>query len=117
MLSSLLLAVTIVAHGPGYHASMANHVKRWLGAENVHAHVVTRAQMPAALASERIAFLVGFEKPSAAEVSTLTDFESRGGKVVVFSSSSPALANLVGVKPVGYRAAAYPGEFSRMQFV
>ena len=115
-LSSLLLAITIVAHDPGYHTSLANHVKRWLGAENVAAQVVTPAQMSAALAHERLAFLVGFSEPSAAEMKTLRAYCARGGKLVVFHSASPALGELMGVKPVGYRTASYPGEWSRMDF-
>ena len=114
--SSLLVAVAIVAHDPGYTTSLANHLKRWLGGESVAAQVVTPAQMPAALAKERIAFLVGFASPTKGEMATLRAFSARGGKLVVFHSSSPALADLMGVKPVGYKAAAYPGEWSRMDF-
>lgn len=114
--SSLLVAVAIVAHEPGYTTSLANHLKRWLAGESVVAQVVTPAQMPAALAKERIAFLVGFATPTKGEMATLRAFRSRGGRLVVFHSSSPDLAALMGVKPVGYRAAAYPGEFSRMVF-
>ena len=116
ILSSLFLAVTVVAHEPGYTTSLANHLKRWLGAESVPARVVTPAQMPAALATERLAFLVGFASPSQSEMAALRAFRARGGKLVVFHSSAPALASMMGVKPVGYRAAAYPGEWSRMDF-
>ena len=112
-----LLAVTIVAHEPGYTTSLANHLKRWLGSESVPAQVVTPAQMSAALWQESFAFLVGFSNPSTAELRTLRAFRSRGGRLVVFHSASPALGELMGVKPVGYRAASYPGEWSRMSFV
>ena len=115
-MSSLLLAVTIVAHEPGYTTSLANHLKRWLAGESVAAQVVTPAQMSSALEKERLAFLVGFASPAKGEVAALRAFRQRGGKLVVFHSSSPALADIMGVKPVGYRAAAYPGEFSRMDF-
>ena len=46
--SSLLVAVAIVAHEPGYTTSLANHLKRWLAGESVPAQVVTPAQMPRA---------------------------------------------------------------------
>ena len=114
--SSLLLAVAIVAHEPGYTTSLANHMKRWLAGESVAAKVVTPAQMQGALANERLAFLVGFATPTPGELAALRAFRARGGKLVVFHSSSPALAEMMGVKPVGYRAAAYPGEWSRMDF-
>ena len=116
MIGSLLLAVTIVAHDPGYVTSLANHIRRWLAAESVAARVVTPQQMPSALANERLAFLVGFASPTTAEMKALRSFRSRGGKLVVFHSASPALAELMGVKPIGYRAAGYPGEWSRMCF-
>ena len=116
MLNSLLLAALIVAHDPGYYTSLANHVQRWLRQEQVAARVVTPREMPSALAKERLAFLVGFASPSAAELKTLRDFRARGGKLVVFHSASPALADLMGVKPVGYAAAPTPGAYSRMTF-
>ena len=72
--------------------------------------------MPAALNGERLAFLVGFAQPTAAEMRTLRDFSSRGGKLVVFHSAAPALADLMGVRPVGYKAAPYAGAWSRMDF-
>lgn len=116
MLSSLLLAVTIVAHEPGYTTSLSRHLQRWLQGEGVRAELTTPAGMAKALAKDKLAFLVGFASPTAAELQTLRGFCARGGKLVIFHSSSPALANLMGVKPVGYRAAAYPGEWSRMDF-
>ena len=116
MLGSLLLAVTVVAHEPGYTTSLASHVQRWLRGEGVAARVVTPAQMPASLAKENLAFLLGFAQPTPAEMKTLREFRARGGKLVVFHSASPALADMMGVKPVGYSAAPYPGAWSRMDF-
>ena len=103
---SLLLAVAIVAHDPGYYTSLSKHIQRWLTNEGVPAKVETPATMAGALAKERLAFLVGFSSPSAAEMKTLKAFRARGGKLVVFHSASPALAELMGVKPLGYKAAA-----------
>ena len=116
MLGSLLLAVTVVAHEPGYTTSLANHIQRWLQGERVASRVVTPAQMPAALRNESLAFLVGFASPTASELQTLREFRARGGKLVVFHSASPALAEMMGVKPVGYKAAPYAGAWSRMDF-
>ena len=116
MLASFLLAVTVVAHEPGYVTSLANHIQRWLRSENVSSRVVTPAQMPSALKGENLVFLVGFDKPTAAEMKTLRDLRARGGRLVVFHSAAPALADLMGVKPVGYSAAPYPGAWSRMDF-
>ena len=116
MLNALLLAATIVAHDPGYTTSLANHLKRWLGQEQVAAKVVKPSEMKSALKDEKIAFLVGFSNPTAAEMQTLRDFRARGGQLVVFHSAAPALAKLMGVKVVGYAAAPYPGAYSRMVF-
>ena len=117
MFGSLLLAAAIIAHDPGYTTSLANHVRRWLTNEKIAARVSTPAQMASALKDEKIAFLVGFEKnPTPAEMQTLRAFRARGGKLVVFHSASPALAELMGVQPVGYAAAPYPGAYSRMDF-
>ena len=116
-MNALLLAICIVAHEPGYTTSLANHLQRWLKGEQVAAQVVTPAQMPAALAAERLAFLVGFNEPTAGEMKTLQAFRARGGKLVVFHSASPALGALMGVKPLGYTSARYPGCWSRMDFV
>lgn len=115
-LSSLLLAVTVVAHDPGYVTSLANHISRWLGSEGVASKVVTPAEMPKALWNEKIAFLVGFANPSKAELEALRNFRSRGGKLVVFHASNPTLAQMMGVKVVGYASAPYPGAWSRMKF-
>ena len=117
MLNALLVAAAIIAHDPGYTTSLANHIQRWLSNERVSARVSTPAQMASALRNERLAFLVGFERnPTAAEMQTLRAFRARGGRLVVFHSASPALAELMGVKPAGYVAAPYPGAYSRMDF-
>ena len=114
--ASFLLAVTIVAHEPGYYTSLANHIKRWLQSENVQSTVVAPAQMQTALKNEKLAFLVGFATPTKAEIETLKSFRAKGGKLVVFHSASPALGELMGVKPLGYSQAPYPGAWSKMVF-
>lgn len=116
MINSLLLAVVIVAHGPGYDASLAKHLRRWLKNESVAAEVVAPGRMATALKGERLAFLIGFDAPTEAEMAELTSFRAAGGRLVVFHSASPKLAALVGVRSTGYRTAPYPGVWSRMCF-
>ena len=53
MISSLLLAVTIVAHEPGYYTSLSKHVQRWLKSENIAAEVVEPKEMAAKLGQKR----------------------------------------------------------------
>ena len=103
MIASLFLSVAIVAHEPGYYTSLANHVGRWLKDQDIAAEVVKPADMRTKLAKEKVAFLVGFESPSADEIKTLRSFRDRGGKLVVFYSASPQLgASCSG--PFRYRA-------------
>lgn len=108
--------VVVVAHDPGYYTSLSKHLQRWMKGEGIPADVVTPKEMPAALAKAKIAFLVGFVEPSAAEMKALRDFRARNGKLVVFYTASPQLAALMGVKVLGYATASYPGQWSRMDF-
>ena len=116
MIKSLLLAVSVISHEPGYYTSLAKHTQRWLGDQNISARLATPETMDAALDRSSIAFLVGFSEPTEAEMRSLRKFRSRGGKLVVFYSASPELGALMGVKPLGYVKASYPGQWSRMDF-
>ncbi|MBR4476971.1 MAG: family 10 glycosylhydrolase, partial [Kiritimatiellae bacterium] len=108
--------VAVVAHEPGYYTSLANHIQRWLKGAEVQSAVVTPKEMPSALAAAKIAFFVGFVEPTEGEVKQIASFIRQGGKAVVFYTASPALANLMGVKVLGYKTAPYPGAWSRMDF-
>ena len=116
MISSLLLAVTIVAQSAGYYTSLARHLERWLGQEGVPAKVVTTGEMRSSLQNEKIAFLLGFDQVSSATLATLKDFRANGGKLVVFYSSSRALADLMDVEILGFASAPKPGAWSQMRF-
>ena len=108
--------VAIVAHDPGYYTSLANHAARWLKGEGIDANVVAPSAMQQSLATAKVAFAIGFAEPTQSEVSQLASFVKRGGKLVVFYTASPALANLMGVKVLGYKTAPRPGAWSRMDF-
>ena len=108
--------VAILAHDPGYYTSLANHAARWLKGEGIESSVAAPSAMQNALKSARVAFAIGFAEPTRAEVAELTAFVRRGGRLVVFYTASPALADLMGVKVLGYRTAPYPGAWSRMDF-
>ena len=113
MIKSLMLAVTILTQGGGYYSSVARNIQRWLKSENIEAKVVSKVELPS---TEKLAFLVGFENPSASDLATLKAFRNRGGKMVVFYSASAKLGELMGVKPIGFSSAAYPGAWSQMNF-
>lgn len=108
--------VVVLAQEPGYYTSLSKHIVRWLAAEKVSAALTTPAALEKSLAQAKLAFLVGCDEPSAAEMRVLEGFCRRGGKLVVFYSASPKLAALMGVKVLGYTAAEYPGKWSRMDF-
>ena len=116
MFKCILAAVAIISHEPGYYTSLAKHIQRWLKEEKIVASVSSPDKMKGSLACSDIAFLVGFSNPSASEIKELEKFRSRGGKMVVFHSASPALARMMGVRPVGYKSASYPGQWSKMVF-
>ncbi|MBE6382456.1 MAG: hypothetical protein E7049_05530 [Lentisphaerae bacterium] len=109
--------VAVVAHEAGYYTSLANHVSRWLRGHSVDAPVSDASNLGRTLSGAKLAFLVGFNEPTAKEMRELSAFRARGGKLVVFYSASPALARLMGVKVVAYATAQYPGQWSRMEFV
>lgn len=115
-MKSILLAVAVIANQPGYYTSLAKHIGRWLRMESVPADVVDSKSMAGALRNEKLAFLVGFESPTPWQMKTLRAFRARGGKLVVFHSASPELAEMMGVRPLGYKTADYPGQWSRMNF-
>ena len=115
-LSTSAAPVTVVAHDPDYNTSLAKHLQRWLKQQDVAAALAVPAEMDTALKDAKIAFLVGFNSPSAAEMAQLAAYRARGGRLVVFHSASPKLAALMGVRPLGYKAATRPGQWSRMDF-
>lgn len=108
--------VVVAAREAGYYTSLARHLQRWLGSEAVSADLTSGNNLAAALASAKLAFLVGYDRPGAGELAALKAFRARGGRLVVFYSSSPELARMMGVKPRGYAKAGYPGQWSSMTF-
>ncbi len=117
MFNSLFLAVAIVAQSSGYYTSLANHIKRWLASEGVSASVVTPDAMEGRLKNEKTAVLIGFEKPTQSQMRVFSNFRARNGRFIVFYSSSKALADLMDVKILGFKAAPYAGAWSRMDFI
>ena len=114
--SAVAAEVVVASRSPGYYTSLAKHAQRWLSGEGVKSELVKPDGMAAAFKDAKIAFLVGFDEVSADEYKAISDFRAGGGRLVVFYSSSPRLAALMGVKLLGYTKASYPGQWSRMDF-
>jgi len=71
---------------------------------------------PALLARARLVIVPNGEKMDSAPAGALADFVQRGGRLVAAFTVPPDLAGLLGVKQLGYRPQAYPGEFSSIRF-
>ena len=108
--------VPVIAYEKGFYTSLSNHAVRWLKSQDIQAKTYELKDLSTALAKSKIAFLIGFDSPKDGELATLRKFTSRGGKLVVFYSSSQALADMMGVQVLGFKKASYPGEWSRMDF-
>jgi uncharacterized lipoprotein YddW (UPF0748 family) len=116
-LSANAANVAVVSYKNGYYHSLAKHLSRCLEMQGINDGAVTGVDtLNSALSTAKIAFLVGFESPKKSEIAILKSYVRRGGKLVVFHSASPELASLMGVKPIGYKTASYPGQWSRMNF-
>ena len=108
--------IAVVAPEDGYHQALARHVQRWLKEQAIASDVVLPKALPSVLPKSRLALLVGCGEPTEAEMKALTAYRTRGGRLIVFYSASQRLAALMGVKQLGYAPAAYPGQWSRMDF-
>lgn len=114
--AALAAEIPVIAYEKGYYTSLARHATRWLIQQGIPAKTYSVDEMSTAIANTKIAFFIGFDAPTASEMATLKAYRARGGKLVVFYSSSPTLANLMGVKVVKYKKASYPGQWSKMEF-
>ncbi|MDD4102139.1 MAG: family 10 glycosylhydrolase [Kiritimatiellae bacterium] len=97
--------------------SLALHVERWYRESGVEASLSDDTDLSRALAGKRVAALVYVAQPDRAQMDALTEFVGRGGKLVVFYSSSQELATLMGMKTVGYQKGSTDGRWSMMRFV
>lgn len=96
---------------------LAQHVERWYGEQGVPFDASDDRALAKTLRDKKFAVLVYCSQPTAAQLADLKAFVARGGKLAVFYSSSPGLASLMGVRPLGYKKSA-PGEgrWSQMFF-
>ena len=97
--------------------SLANHVVRWYTDAGVDCEQTDDTGMKTALAHARVAVLVYVAQPSASQMQELKAFVERDGKLIVCYSSSPALAELMGMQVGGYQKGSTDGRWSQMRFV
>lgn len=99
-----------------FAGALARHVERWYREADVDAVLTDDRDLSAALAGKRVAVLIYMSQPTAGQMAALTAFSSRGGKLIVCYSSSPALAALMGMQTVGYQKGTTDGRWSSMRF-
>jgi uncharacterized lipoprotein YddW (UPF0748 family) len=96
--------------------SLARHVERWYREAGADAALTDDTDLQTALAGKRVAVLVYMAQPTAAQMSALSAFVERGGRLVVCYSASSALADLMGVRCAGYAKGSTDGRWSQMRF-
>lgn len=78
--------------------------------------VATQDLTPALLAGARLVILPNGEKTAPGPAAALADFVRGGGRLIAGFTVPPELAELLGVKQLGYRPQAFAGEFSSIRF-
>ncbi len=96
--------------------ALARHAVRWLRENGLEADLADDAALATTLQSRRVAVLVYCGQLTAGQLRDLRAYRARGGKLIVCYSSSPELAELMGVRLGQYARAPGDGRWSRMRF-
>lgn len=107
---------SLAASERSYAASLARHIARWYDASGVDVQLAPDSEMASALNGSRVAVLVCMMCPSQHQLSLLRSFVRGGGKLIVFYSSSPALASLMEVRPLRYMKCDSGTRWAEMRF-
>lgn len=100
-----------------YARSRAKLISRWLQDFGlVHSVVDDEAVVAGRLKSARLAILPYNALPPDKELRALESFVKLGGKLMVFYSAEPKLAELMGMKLGSYQAAKVTGQWSSFAF-
>lgn len=100
-----------------YARSRAKRISGWLQDQNIaHSIVDDEAVVAGRLQSAQLAILPYNSLPPDKELRALESFVKRGGKLMVFYSAEPRLADLMGLKLGSYRASKTAGQWSSFAF-
>ncbi|MCX6994042.1 MAG: family 10 glycosylhydrolase [Kiritimatiellaeota bacterium] len=100
-----------------YARSMALRISHWLRDQGmVHSVVDDDAVVADRLKSAQVAILPYNPQPPGKELRALESFIKQGGKLMVFYSAEPKLAELMGLKLGSYQAAKVTGQWSSFAF-
>ncbi|MDD2599498.1 MAG: family 10 glycosylhydrolase [Kiritimatiellae bacterium] len=108
---------SVAAGERGFARALAAHAERWYKEFGVLCEMSDDRNLGGVLANKKLALLVYFSQPTAAQMSALRAFVKRGGKLIVFYSSSAELAALMGMKQLGYQGNRPVGHWASMRFV
>lgn len=121
---ALLSNAVVIVHGEqsvapaerGFALSLARHAFRWYREAGVDATMGGDSRLEDLLPGARVALLVQVANPSAPQLALLRRHVQGGGKLIVCYSSSPGLAELMGVGLVGYVRSNIAGRWAEMRF-
>lgn len=101
-----------------YFGRIATRVTSWLRECGIPVTQVTDDDVAAdRFGGAHIAILACSPEPGSREIAALKRFVARGGRLVVFYSSSPALAELMGVRLGTMETVPKPGQWAGFRFV
>ena len=95
--------------------SLSRHAVRWFREGGLEVDIAGDEQLATALRGRQVAMLNHCDRPPAGQLRELKAFVARGGTLIVCYSSSPELADLMGVR-LGAYIKAEPGQFASMLF-
>ncbi len=101
----------------GFALALARHAFRWYREAGIDAVLGGDSRLDDLLAGARVALLVQMANPSPGQLAQLRRFVKGGGRLIVCYSSSPALAELMGVELGGYVRSNGSGRWAEMRFV
>lgn len=96
--------------------SLARHAVRWLRENGLETDLADDTDLATTLQARQVAVLVYCAQINPAQMRELRAFRARGGRLIVCYSSSPELAELMGVRLGQYLRAPVDGRWSRMRF-
>lgn len=100
----------------GFSLALARHAFRWYREAGIDAVMGGDSRLDDLLPGSRVALLVQVANPSPGQLATLRRYVNGGGRLIVCYSSSPGLADLMGVELGGYVRSNGSGRWAEMRF-
>jgi len=107
---------SVVAGDRAFAQALARHAVRWYREAGLDVATGGDSQLAGLLAGAHVAVLIEMMTPTAGQLARLRSFVQGGGRLIVCYSTSPQLAELMDVAPVGYAKGDTSGHWSCMHF-